>query len=91
MNLGIHLGQNIKTDEKIFMDLYNSLISHNFKTLIDKPFMAGGNTISGSMASKYPYIWAIQIEINCAITNKKENYDRYKSLLGVLENWLKSI
>ena len=91
VNLGIHLGQNIKTDENLFMELYNSLLSHNFKTLIDKPFMAGGNTISGSMASKYPSIWAIQIEINCSITNKKENYERYKSLLVILKNWLNKI
>lgn len=91
INLGTHLGQNIKADEKAFNKLFEVLVKNGFKTTIDQPFMAGVQTISGSMANKYSELWTIQIEINCSITNKKENFDRYKRLLSVLENWIKNL
>ncbi|MBE5745774.1 MAG: hypothetical protein E7359_00590 [Clostridiales bacterium] len=91
INLGTHLGQNIKLNEKLFDNLYNSLVKNNFITKIDNPFMASYNTISSSMVNKYPNIWAIQIEINCAITNKKENYKKYKNLLNILRDWITNI
>ncbi len=91
INLGTHLGQNIKTDEDLFNDLHKALLKNNFITQIDKPFMAGKNTISSSMVNINPNIWAIQIEINCAITNKKENYKKYKTLLNILCDWVNNI
>ena len=91
INLGTHLGQNIKTDEIAFNGLYKELVQNGFKTTIDQPFMAGARTISGSMASLYKNLWTIQIEINCSITNKKENFRRYQKLLDILEDWIKSI
>ena len=91
INFGTHLGNNIKTNEKIFHDLNNTLIANGFITKIDQPFMAGGKTISGSMANKFSSLWTLQIEINCSITNKVENFDKYKRLLDILTCWIESI
>lgn len=89
VNLGTHLGENISVDKDAFDILYTTLKKHNFQTTIDQPFMGGKQTISGSMKCKFPKIWTLQIEINCAITNKEENYDKYKVLLKILYDWLK--
>ena len=91
VNLGTHLGQNVKTNEELFMALYNALKSKNFNTQIDAPFMANRNTISSSMANKYPNVWTVQIEINCNITDKKENFSKFETLVEVLTNWICSI
>ena len=91
INLGTRLGQNIKTNENLLLDLYNSLNSNGFKTQIDMPFMATKNTISSSMVDKFPNLWAVQIEINCAITNKKENYEKYQNLLNILCEWINNL
>lgn len=91
VNLGTHIGKNIKPNEYAFDNLYNALTLNGFKTEVDMPFMAGNRTISGSVANNHPEVWTIQIEINCAITNKKENFTRYKLLLGVLTDWLNSL
>lgn len=91
INFGTHLGKNIKANEKIFNDLNNDLIANNFITKIDYPFMAGSNTIAGSMANKFPNLWTLQIEINCSITNKAENFDKYQMLLEILTRWIESI
>ena len=53
--------------------------------------MAGSRTISTSFVTKHPEMWAIQIEINCDITNKKENYKKYKALLNILCDWVNDI
>ena len=52
--------------------------------------MAGQQTISGSINNEFN-IWTLQVEINCTITNKKENFERYKKLLNILTGWLKTI
>lgn len=91
INLGINFGNNIKNDIEIFNKLNESLIINGFKVSIDQPFMAGPQTICGSMAKQYKDIWAIQIEINCGITNKKENFNKNKILLNILQNWINSI
>ena len=91
INLGIHLGKNIENNIELFNKLNNELKSNNFKVSIDQPFMAGAKTISGTMVNEYNNIWAIQIEINCAITNKNENFEKYSKLLNILETWIKSI
>lgn len=90
ISLGIHLGKNIETDQNLFDKLEKSL-SSEFRVLVDKPFMAGLRTISGSAKNQFPNIWTIQIEINCGITNRKENHVKYIKLLNILENWLKAI
>ena len=91
INLGTHLRNNIKTNEKIFNNLYEALVENGFVTKIDQPFMAGKQTICGSFANKLPKIWTLQIEINCAITNKKENVEKFKRLLTILKSWINSI
>jgi len=91
INLGTHIGNNIKVNEKIFDRLYTKLVDEFFVVFIDRPFMATHKTIAGSIANEFPNVWTLQIEINCGITNRKENYKRYKQLLGILLEWLKSI
>lgn len=91
VNLGIHLGENIQPNPKAFDLLNSELIKNGFVVLIDQPFMAGSRTISGAMKDKYPRLWTIQIEINCGITNKPENFEKYKKLLTILENWVNKL
>lgn len=91
VNLGTHLGENIKADPETFDKLYKSLTASNFAVCIDQPFMAGANTIAGSVVKNNPKLWSLQIEINCAITNNVENFAKYKLLLKILSNWLNSI
>ena len=54
-------------------------------------FMASANTISSAMKRKFPNIWTLQLEINCDITNKKENFQKYKKILVILEKWIKKL
>ena len=58
---------------------------------VDQPFMAGVKTICSSIKKEFPEIWSLQIEINCAITNKKENFEKFKKLLFSLIDWFKFI
>ena len=90
INLGTHLGKNIKSNIDVFNNLQQSLQNAGFKVAIDQPFMAGSRTISGSINNEFN-IWTIQIEINSSITNKKENFNRFKILLQTLNNWLQNI
>ena len=91
INLGIHLGKNIETNKEIFNTLQRTLALYNFNVVIDQPFMAGGNTIAGSMKRVFPNIWTIQIEINSKLTNRKENFEKLKTLLSVLTEWINSL
>ena len=91
INLGTHLGQNIKNNPQLLNSLHEKLIENDFKVSIDQPFMGGSRTISGTMINKFNNIWTIQIEINCAITNRKENFDLNIKLLNTLIDWIKTI
>ncbi len=91
INLGTHLGRNIEADLQTFENLCNQFKKNGFSVSIDQPFMAGGNTISGSMKNEFENLWTIQIEINCKITNKKENIENFNALLSLLLNWINSI
>lgn len=88
INLGTHLGENTKNNEEALNILIKKLTENNFKVFIDQPFMAGSRTIAGSMAKEFPDLWTIQIEINCAISNNKENFPKYQQLLFVLLDWI---
>lgn len=88
VNFGTHLGQNIKADESAFENLYNAFIKNNFVISIDQPFMGGGNTISHFIQKTKTDVFSLQIEINCAITNKKENFNKYQCLLKILVDWI---
>lgn len=87
VNLGIHLGKSVETNLEKFNSLCDKLNKH-FKVSIDAPFMGGGNTISNHVKHHFPELWTIQIEINCGLTNKKENFKKYKLLLEKLQEWI---
>lgn len=88
VNLGTHIGKNVKSDEQQFDRLHDALIKGGFKVSIDQPFMGGANTISGSLKNEFNDLWTIQIEINHAITNKIENFEKCLKLLDILNNWI---
>lgn len=89
INLGTHLGANIVSNKRAYVALVKLLEDSGFVVSIDQPFMAGACTIAGSIKKEFPEVWTIQIEINCGITNKKENFAKYKKLLSVLTEWCK--
>jgi hypothetical protein len=91
VNLGTHLGNNIKTNIPLFNKLNDELISNGYVVSIDQPFMANSRTISSSMVSEFSDVWALQIEINCGISNKKENFERNHKLLNIVEKWITEI
>ena len=91
INFGVHLGKNINNNQKSFDRLCKSLEKEKFIMSIDKPFMAGSNTIAGAMRNKFENIFTLQIEINCAITNKIENAKIYEKLLNILLKWIESL
>ena len=82
---------NIKNNVELFERLNLLLENNGFKVSIDQPFMGGGKTISGTFAKEFKNVWTIQIEINCAITNKKENFKKNSKLLEIFETWIKTI
>lgn len=91
INLGTHIGKNIEKDSVAFDILNDSLIKNEFIVSIDQPFMGGKNTISATAKAAFNKLWTIQIEINCSLSNKQEYFDKLKSLLIVLTNWIKSL
>jgi hypothetical protein len=91
INLGVHLGKNIKTNVELFNKLHYNLIKAGFKVSIDQPFMAGARTISGTTANEFEDVWSLQIEINCNITNRKENFDLNKKMLKIFIDWINKI
>ena len=88
INLGTHLGNNISADTNAFNLLNKLFLNNDFTVSIDQPFMAGSRTISGGIKNEFPNMWTLQIEINCGITNKKENYEEYKKLINILKQWI---
>lgn len=91
INLGTHLGKNIENNLKAFDELQKRLERNGFRVCIDQPFMAGSKTISGAMKNENKGVWTLQIEINCAITNKVENFVKYGLLLDVLKDWIETL
>ena len=53
--------------------------------------MGGKNTVSGYIKNFHPEAWTIQIEINCKITNNKDNFEKFENLLNCFSNWLDCI
>lgn len=91
VNLGINGGKNIETNPKIYQSLKDNLETAGFNVSIDIPYNGGDRTIAGSTKKKFPKIWTIQIELNIDITYKIEYFDKYKTLLKVLDNWLSTL
>lgn len=90
VNLGTHIGKNVKSDVELFNRLNDSLVAAGLNVSIDQPFMARYHTISSSINDELG-IWTIQVEINCSITNQKENFNKYSKLLSALLDWIESI
>lgn len=91
VNLGTHLGKNIEVNLPAFESLKNALESQGFIVFVDQPFMAGSKTISSFIKKTKPSIWSLQIEINCAITNQSNNFEKYKLLLKILTDWMNAL
>ncbi len=91
INLGTNFGKNIQNAKPQFEDLVAILAKNKFKVTIDSPFTAGERTISGSIKAKIDNIFTLQIEINSGITNRRENYPKYKKLLQILIKWIKGL
>lgn len=91
VNLGTHLGKNIENNVNLLLELATELKTNGFFVSIDQPFMAGNQTISAQMKKEFPELWSLQIEINCGITNKEENFEKYQKLLFVILKWIKKL
>lgn len=91
INLGVHLGKNVESYPQALENLKNALAKNNFKVEIDSPFMGGSQTIAGGMKNKFPTLWTLQVEINCSITNKVENFIKFEKILSVLEKWIEDL
>ena len=91
INFGTNLGFNVSANEKAFNELYNKFKENGFVVSIDQPFMGGGNAISSYAKKQIKDLFTLQIEINCGITNKKENFERYKVVLSILKNWIENL
>ena len=91
VNLGVHMGQNIETNPSLLDNLHKTLEDSGFVVSIDKPFWGSRRTLTGSVKNKFEKVWTIQIEINCSITNNKENFDKWQKLLGALSSWINKL
>lgn len=91
VNLGINGGKNIETNPQIYQSLKDNLETAGFNVSIDIPYNGGDRTIAGSTKKKFSKIWTIQIELNIDITHKIEYFDKYKTLLNILDNWLSTL
>ena len=87
INLGTHLGNNIASNKRAYVALAKLLEDAGFVVSVDQPFMAAACTISSSIKKVFPEVWTIQIEVNCKISNRKENFEKYKKLLSALLAW----
>lgn len=87
-NLGTNFEQNTEVNKNLLNYLIELLRSGGFSVSCDTPFKSGGTTIAGYTKQRHKDLWTIQIEINCSITNKKENFERWKNLLAILEKFV---
>ena len=90
INLGTNFGQNIKADEKLFNVFYNELINAGFSVSIDNPFAAPFPTISASVAKEFN-IWALQVEINCSITDDLNSIVKLNKLINVFVDIINNV
>ncbi len=88
INLGTAIGNNVSANKVAFDDLVDILQKGGFIVQIDAPFMGAGNTVAGYTKRMKPDLFTLQIEINCRITNYKENFEKYKNLLSCIKTWI---
>ncbi len=87
VNLGVNFGKNIDVCPEAFDSLVNALQKNKFIVSVDQPFAGGGNTIAGSVKTKHPKLFSMQIEINSRITNFAQNFDKMKILIKIFKEW----
>jgi len=87
INLGCNFGQNIKPNEKAFDSLVKMLTSNGFSVTVDTPFKAGGNTVS-NFVRENTNIFALQIEINCGLTNNSKHSKKFNLLIDIFEDYI---
>lgn len=90
INLGIHLGENIKSNAPLFNKLEQSLKQAGFVVYVDQPFMAQASTISSYFAKEFG-VWTVQLEINSKITNESANIGKLNLLLNTLTEVFKTL
>lgn len=90
VNFGTHIGRNVEVNKRLFEDL-KSKFEKEFIVTIDQPFMGEARTIAGSCKNKFPDLWTLQVEIDCAITNKKEYEKKYFKLVEMLIEFINQI
>lgn len=83
VNLGINFGNNIKNNVALYDSLVEKLQKGGFSASVDNPYCGRYPSISATFAQDFN-IWTIQIEVNCAITNLKENNDKLNRLIHIL-------
>ena len=88
VNLGISLGENIKSNVDLYEKLFKMLKKNKFNTTVDTPYCGNLRTISGTFNDN---AWTIQVEINSKITNNPKYKENLELLLSIFENWLKDI
>ena len=91
INLGTNMGRNIAVDVKLFDDLVKALKSKGIVVSVDYPFNAGNHTISGSTKIKYNNLWTLQVEINTSLSNKSENFNKYKDIISVFIDFIEKL
>jgi len=88
INLGTNFEHNTENDKRLLNILVKKLENADFKVSCDTPFKSGGTTVAGYTKQRHKNMWTIQIEINCKITNEKENFEKWKSLLEIFEEFI---
>lgn len=81
VNFGINHGNNIVTNPKLFDTIVKILENAGFIVSVDMPFCAPYKTIAGEFSKEFG-IFTLQIEVNSAITNRKENINRLIRLIN---------
>ena len=88
INFGTNLGFNIEQNVKVFDWLVSKLRNAGFVVSIDQPFKAGDNTVSWSTKKKFNDIWTCQIEVNTKITNRPENFKKFKNMIEIFKEFI---
>ncbi|MBP3431306.1 MAG: hypothetical protein J6K39_00405 [Clostridia bacterium] len=84
INFGTHMGQNIKTNERLFDELTKKLGDAGFFVTIDNPFSGDVRTVAGSIAKELG-IWTIQVEISFQYTNENKHSEKLQEMLRIFE------
>ncbi len=91
INLGTNFEHNTEKNSELLNFLISLLKEGGFSLSCDTPFKSGPRTIAGYIKNRHKDMWTIQIEINCKITNQKENFDKFKKLIEIFERFIQEL